>query len=156
MAAYNKHDIFVQNIMNGVHILSSDTLRILLTNTAPVAGDTIVDTTTGTCTIKATSNAAEIAAGNGYTKKGNALTITTSGQTSGTYTLAANQSVWTAAGGTIGPLRYVDLYDDTAATTATRPVISWWDYGSSITLNSTETFTVQFNSANPGTIFTCT
>lgn len=155
MAAYNKHDIFCQNIMNGVHILSSDTMRILLTNTAPVAGDTVVDTTTATCTIKATSNAAEIAAGTGYVKKGNALTITTSGQTSGTYTLAANQSVWTSTG-TIGPFRYVELYDDTAATTSTRPVISWWDYGSSITLNNTETFTVQFNSANPGTIFTCT
>lgn len=155
MAAYNKHDIFVEDIMNGKHVLSSDTLRVLLTNTAPVAGDTVVDTTTTTCTIKSTSNAAEIAAGNGYTKKGNALTITTNSQTSGVYTLAANQSVFTASGGSFPTARYVELYNDTQATTATRPVIAWWDYGAGgFTLNDTETFTVKFNSANPGTIFT--
>lgn len=154
MAAYNKFNSFVEDLCLSRFVLSTDTLRILFTNTAPVAGDIQVDTTTATCTIKATSNAAEIAAGNGYTKKGPALTITTSSQSGGTYTLAANQSVTTASGGTIGPLRYVALYDDTTLTTATRPVISWWDYGSSITLNNTETFTVQFNSSNPGTIFT--
>lgn len=154
MAAYNKHNSFVADLCLARLNLSTDALSILLTNTAPVAGDIQVDTTTTPCTIKATSNAVEVAAGNGYTKKGIALTITTSSQAAGTYTLAANQAVWTASGGTIGPFRYVDLYDDTALTSATRPVVSWWDYGSSITLNATETFTVQFNSTNPGTIFT--
>jgi hypothetical protein len=156
MAAYNKHYSFLGDVFLGRINLTSDTLRCLLTNTAPVAGDIQVDTTTTPCTIKATSNAVETAAGNGYTKKGIALTVTTSTYATTTYTLAANQIVWTAAGGAMAAFRYVDLYDDTALTTATRPVISWWDYGSSITLNDTETFTVQFNSTNPGTIFTCT
>lgn len=157
MAAYNKFNSFVADLCLARLNLTTDTLRILATNTAPVAGDVSVDTTTATCTIISTSNAAEIAAGNGYVKKGIALTVTTSSQTAGTYTLAANQAVWTstlAAG--IGPLRYIALYDDTTLTTATRCVIAWWDYGSSITLNNTETFTTQFNSANPGTIFTLT
>jgi hypothetical protein len=154
MAAYNKFNIFIENVMEKVHNLGSDTLRILLTNTSPNAADTIVDTTDTPCTVEATSNAVEVAAGNGYTKKGEALTVTTSAQSGGTYTLAANQIVWTASGGTIGPFRYVVLYNDTGGTTATRPVISWWDYGSSITLADTETFTVQFNSASPGTVFT--
>lgn len=140
--------------MNGVFNLGSDTLNLLLTNTVPNAADTVVDTTTSTCTVKSTSNAAEIAAGNGYTKTGTALTVTTDSQTGGTYTLAANQIVWTATGGSIGPLEYVVLYDISAGSTSTRPVIAWWDYGSAITLLSGETLTVQFNGASPGTIFT--
>lgn len=155
MAAYTKFNITIQDFMNGVHNLSTAALLILLTNTSPNAADTVVDTTTTPCTIKSTSNAVELAAGNGYTKGGNTLTITTNSQTGGTYTLAANQSVWTATG-TTPSFRYVCLYNNSAATTATRPVIAWWDYGSSILLNNTETFTVQFNSTNPGTIFTAT
>lgn len=153
MAAYNKFNSGIADLLGAIN-LGSDTLNLLLTNTAPNVADTVVDTTTATCTIKATSLAAEIAAGNGYVKIGASITITTNSQSGGTYTLAGNQIVWTASAGTIGPFRYVTLFDITAATTATRPVIAWFDYGSSITLNSGETFTVQFNSANPGTIFT--
>lgn len=154
MAAYNKFNQFVQDICKKVIDVSADSLFVLLTNTVPNAADTKVDTTTGTCTIASTSNAAEIAAGNGYTKKGGAVTVTTASQTSGTFTLAANQVVFTASGGTIGPFRYAALFDDTSGTTSTRSVIAWWDYGSAVTLNSGDTFTVQFNSASPGTIFT--
>lgn len=155
MAAYNKFNIFTQNIMNAVHNLSSDTLKLLLTNTSPNAADTVVDTSASPDVVKSTSNASEIAAGNGYTEDGASITITGNTQVAGTYTLAGNQVVFTASGGTIGPLRYVVFYDITGGAAATRPVISWWDYGSSITLNDGETFTVQFNSASPGTIFTC-
>lgn len=155
-SAYNKFNQFVEDVCKKKIDVSTDALFVLLTNTSPNAADTLVDTTTGTCTIKATSNAAEIAAGNGYTKKGGAVTVTTSSQAAGTFTLAANQVVFTAAGGTIGPFRYVALFDDTSNAAATRSVVSWWDYASSITLNDGETFTVKFNSANPGTIFTMT
>jgi hypothetical protein len=153
-AAYNKFNQTVQDMLNAKFNMGSDNLFVLLTNTSPNAADTKVDTTTSTCTVASTSNAAEIAAANGYTKKGGAVTITTNSQTAGTYTLAANQVVTTASGGTVGPFRYAVLFDDSSGTTSTRSVIAWWDYGSSITLNSGETFTVQFNSANPGTIFT--
>lgn len=157
MAAYNKQNSFLGDVFLGRINLTTDTLRVLLTNTAPVAGDIQVDTTTTPCTIKATSNAVEIAAGNGYTKKGIALTVTTSTFSGATYTLAANKAVWTAAGGSFPTARYVQLYDDTSLTTATRSVIAWWDYGvGGFTLNDTETFTVMFNSTDPGTIFTAT
>lgn len=154
MAAYNKFNQFVEDLNKKKIDVSVDALFVLLTNTAPNAADTLVDTTTGTCTIKATSNAAEIAAGSGYTKKGGALTVTTASQAGGTFTLAANQVVFTAAAGTIGPFRYVALFDDTSGTTSTRSVIAWWDYGSALTLLDGETFTVKFNSATPGTIYT--
>jgi hypothetical protein len=55
--------------------------------------------------------------------------------------------VFTASGGTIGPFRYAVLYDDTPTSPAD-PLVSWWDYGSSITLNAGETFTVDFDATN--------
>lgn len=115
----------------------------------------MVDTTTSTLTIKSTSNSVEIAAGNGYSKGGTSLgTLTTASQSAGTMTVAANQVVFTASGGTIGPFRYIVLYNNSTASTSTRPPIAWWDYGSALTLNSGDSFTIQFNGANPGTVFT--
>jgi hypothetical protein len=52
--------------------------------------------------------------------------------------------VFTAAGGTIGPFRYVVLYNSSAS----NKVVGSYDYGSSITLNDTETFTVDFDGTN--------
>lgn len=148
MAAFNKFNQFVQDLGRAVINLNTDSLRVLLTNTAPNAADTVVDTTTSTCTVKSTSNAAEIAAGNGYTKKGPAPTNSGYSQTSGTGKLVLVDNVITASGGSVGPFRYVVLYDDTAGTTATRPVIGWYDYGSAITLADGETLTVDFDGTN--------
>ena len=141
MAAYNKHNAFVENVAEKVHDLGADTLKVLLTLTAPVA----------TNSVKA--DLTEIAAGNGYSAGGTAATVTTSSQSSGTYTLAANQVVFTASGGSIANFRYPDLYNDTPTSPAD-PLIAWWDYGSTLTVADGETFTVKFNNANPGTIFT--
>lgn len=158
MATYNKFNSFVEDILNkDIDLIGSppgDTLKIGLTNTSPNAADVRVDTTVSPDQIQATSNANEIAAGNGYTEGGGSLTGVTGTRSSGTVTVAANEFTWTAAGGTIGPFQYVYLYDNTAKTTATRPVIAWWNYGAALTLNDGETFTVRFNSASPGTIFT--
>ncbi len=156
MAAYNKFNQFTEDVCEKVHNLGSDTLKLLLSLTSPDAADTHVDTVLSPDVIEATSNAVEIAAGFGYTEDGATVTVTTSSQAAGVYTLAANQVVWTAAGGAIAAFRYITLYNITGGAAATRPVISWWDYGASLTLNDGETFTVKFNSANPGTIFTMT
>ena len=118
-----------------MHNLGSDTLKVLLTNTTPVA----------TNTVKA--NLTEISAGNGYTAGGTAATITSSAQTSGTYKLVLGDVVFTASGGSIGPFRYAVLYNDTPTSPAD-PLIGWYDYGSSITLADTETLTVDFDATN--------
>ena len=49
--------------------------------------------------------------------------------------------VFTAVGGSIGPFRYVVVYD---LTSATNPLVAWYDYGSAVTLLSGQDFEVDF------------
>jgi len=155
MATFNKVNIFVEDLANGVHNFSTATLKLGLTNTAPNAADTDVNTSLSPDRIISTSNADEIAAGNGYTENGESLTLTTNSQSGGTYTLAANQVVWTCVTAAMATFRYVYLYNISGGAAGTRPLISWWDYGvGGVTLNVGETFTVKFNNASPGTILT--
>jgi hypothetical protein len=136
MASMTKFYAFVQNIGRGVHNLNSDTLKIMLTNTAPVAS---------TSAVKA--DITEISAGNGYTAGGTAVGSVAYSQTSGTGKLTGNDVVFTASGGAIGPFRYAVLYDDTPSSPL-KPLIGYWDYGSSVTLNDGETFTVDLDQTN--------
>lgn len=135
MAVFNKFNAVVENIAEKVHDLGADTLKVMLTNTAPVA----------TNAVKA--DLVEIAAGNGYTAGGTQATQSSSAQASGTYKLVLADVVFTAAGGSIGPFRYPVLYNDTP-TVPTDPLIGWWDYGSAITLAATETFTTDYDPTN--------
>jgi len=131
MASFNKFNSFVEALAEKKHDLGADTLKVLLTNTAPVA----------TNSVKA--NLTEISAGNGYTAGGNTASVTSSAQTSGTYKLVlGDPATWTASGGSIGPFRYAVLYNDTASN---KELIGWWDYGSSITLAAGESFAVDFD-----------
>ena len=136
MAAAVKFQAFVENLAEKVHDLGADTLKVMLTNTEPVAAtdDTLSDIT-------------EITAANGYTAGGTQSTITSSAQTSGTYKLVLEDVVFTASGGTIGPFRYAVLYNDTPTSPA-NPLIQYWDYGSSITLQDGETFTWDADATN--------
>lgn len=142
MAAFNKFNIFVQDIGRKIHNLNSDTLKDAITNTSPNAADTVYNSTTSPPQLDATSSAHEVAAGNGYSAGGTTIGSTAYSQSAGTATLSGSNTVITASGGTVGPFRYVFCYNSTSGTTATRSLIGWWDYGSSITLNSGETFTV--------------
>lgn len=135
MATFNKIRSFVENLAEGVHDLGADTLKVMLTNSAPV----------NTNTVKA--NLTEISAGNGYTAGGTAIGSVTSAQTAGVYKLTGADVVFTASGGTIGPFRYAAIYNDTPTSPAD-PLIAWYDYGSSITLAAGETFTVDFDASN--------
>jgi hypothetical protein len=133
MAAYNKFNGFVQDLATKVHNLNSDTLKILLTNTAPVA----------TNTVKA--NLTEIGAGNGYAAGGASAAFVSGNDTSGTYKLILSAVTFTAAGGSIGPFEYAVLYNSTAGS---GNLIGWWDYGTAITLTNGNSFTVQLDQTN--------
>src|SRR6185369_6641400 len=102
MASFVKFNCFVQDLGRKVHNLNSDTLKILLTNTAPNAADTVYDDSGHT--LEATSHAAEVANGNGYTSGGTATASNAYSQTSGTGKLTGNDVVFTASGA-VGPFR---------------------------------------------------
>ena len=133
MASFNKFNAFVADLANKVHNLGSDTLKIMLTDAAPVATNTIK------------SNIGEIAAGNGYTAGGTAVTVTASSQTSGTYKLVGNSVTYTASGGSIAQFRYAVLYNSTPAN---GNLIGWWDYGSEVNVTSGNSFQVQLDQTN--------
>lgn len=118
---------FKEAVAEKVHNLGADTLRVMLSNTAPSLSNT------------QRSNITEIAAGNGYTAGGATATVTTSAQSGGTYSLALAQMVFTASGGSIGPFRYIVLYNDTATNDE---LIGFLDYGTSYTLSSGASFTI--------------
>jgi hypothetical protein len=133
MAAFQKFNFFVEHFAEKAHDLQNDTLKLILSNTAPNVDTSIT-----------LAQSSEIAAGNGYTSGGKTITITSSAQTSGTYKLVgADPTPWQAAGGSIGPFRYVILRNATADKN-----IGFWDYGSSITLADTESFTPDLDQTN--------
>lgn len=134
MASYNKFNQFVEDLVRGVHVFNSNTFKVMLTNVAPVATNAVF------------ADLTEISAGNGYSAGGTTSAIT-EGQTSGTEKVVAADVTFTASGGTIGPFRYAVLYNATASSPL-KPLVAWWDYGSSITLNSADTFTVDFDGTN--------
>jgi hypothetical protein len=117
------------------HDFGADTVKALLTNTAPVRTNTVKADITG-----------ELSTGDGYTAGGNTCAVSTSAQTTGTYKLVlSDPATWTGSGAGFGPFRYVVLYNDTAASDE---LIGWYDYGSSITVLAGETFALDLSASN--------
>lgn len=126
MATFNKFQAFVEAVAEKKHNLGSDQLKVALTNTAPSAANAVLaDLTEITYTNLSSRN----------------LTTSSSSQTSGVYALVINDLVLTASGGSVGPFRYIVIYNDTAASD---DLVAWFDYGSSITMADNETLTLDF------------
>jgi len=132
---FNKFNVFVQDMANGKHNLGSDTIKVALTNVAPVASNTVF------------ANITEISAGNGYTAGGATSTQTSSVQTAGTYRLITGNVTTTASGGSVGPFRYVVVYNNTQ-TSPLKPLIGYYDFGSNVTLNNGDSFSTNFDQTN--------
>lgn len=130
MATYNKFNSFVEALAEKVHNLGSDQISVALTNTEPNTTDTqLTDITEISYTNCSSRN----------------ITTTSSEQTSGTYKLVLQDLVLTASGGTVGPFRYIVLYNNTATNDE---LIAYFDYGASITLQNGETLTLDFDATN--------
>lgn len=137
MAAFNKFQVFVLDVASGKHQMQTGTThvyKVYLTNTAPVATNTVYGTP------------ADLSTANGYTAGGASVGTITGSQTSGTFKfVGGTDPAWTASGGSIGPFQYAVLYNSTASGT---PLIGWWDYGVAITLTNGNTFTVDLDQTN--------
>ena len=129
MATYNKFQVFVENVAEKVHNLGSDQLVVALTNTAPsVSNSVLTDITEISYTYCSSRN----------------ITTSTSSQTSGTYKLVLTDLVLTASDGSVGPFRYIVIYNDTATND---PLICWYDFESELTLGNGETLTIDFSAS---------
>ena len=134
MASFTKVNDFVVNLANAMD-LDGDTLKVALCNTDPTAGTNVVSTGNGVL-----ANITEINYANLSSRQ--LQNVTSSDPNSnGTYVLSANDLVLTASGGSVAPFRYVIIYDDTVTSPAD-PIIGYYDYGSSLTLNDGDTFTI--------------
>lgn len=135
MAAFFKFNQFVEDLAKGVHNLDADSLKIYLTNAAPSASADAVK-----------ADLADLSTGGGYTAGGAAVGSIDAEQTAGTLTLSGADVVFTATAGGFGPFQYAVLYNDTPTSPAD-PLIGAWDYGSAISLNDGDTFTVDLGAS---------
>lgn len=131
-----KFNVFPKALAEKTHNLAADTLKVMLTNVAPVATNT------------KKADLTEIAAEHGYVAGGNAAACSSSTQTSGVYKLVLDDpATWTAVGGTFGPFRYAVLYNDSDVVTH-KGLIGYWDYGNPVTVLEGETFKCDFSPTN--------
>jgi hypothetical protein len=132
MATYNKYTAAVEPMVEGDNAGTS-AWKIALALTINAADTSFVAGTT------------DLSTGGGYTAGGNAVTTTSSAQTSGTYRLIlTDPALWTASGGGF-TFRYVILYNST-----TNIPYGYWDNGSNIVMNGTngDTFLADLDNVN--------
>ena len=134
MVAFNKFEVFTEDLVDGVHLMdaANHQLECYLSNATPSASLDAVK-----------ADLAEITIENGYT--GPEDTAQTVSRAAGVTSVVGVDIVITATG-SVGPFRYVVL-QNTTPTSPLDPLISWWDYGSSISLASGETFTIDFGTS---------
>ncbi len=138
MASFNKVNDFVVNAVHNMD-LASDQLAVALTNTAP-GSESSNPTADGNGIV---GNLTQISYSNCSSRN---LTTSASSQSGGVYKLVVADLTLTASG-TVGPFRYIYIFDDTVSSPAD-PIIGYYDYGTSLTLNNGDTFTLDFSPSN--------
>lgn len=129
MAAFEKFNQFVEDVAHGVHDFSANQIVVALTDTDPTASSSTL------------SQITEVDYADCSTRN---VTLGSSAQVGGVYKLTLNDLTLQSSG-TVGPFRYVVLYNDSPSGD---PLVGYYDYGSSITLNNTETLEINFDDAN--------
>ena len=113
---------------------ANDTFTIYLSDETPVVA---------TDDVKA--DIANITEENGYAEINLTTSWTETSGGSGIFALRHNADiVWTASGGNFGPFQYAVVYNNTM-TTPLDLIVGYWDNGSSISITTGNTFTVDLN-----------
>ncbi|WP_054156473.1 hypothetical protein [Rhizobium sp. AAP43] len=124
-----KYQDFSEQLARGVHNFGAHTIKVAFTNTTPnVATHTVL------------ADIGQIATGGGYTGgAGGGLVLDTVivSEAAGIVTIDAADEVFTASGGSVGPIRYFVFYNDTPTSPAD-PLIGYIDYGASIVIGDGE------------------
>jgi len=118
---------FTEAVAEKKHNLGADTLKVALcaaANAPSASGDAVLaDLTAVSLTYLLDA----------------ALSVSSSSQSGGTYQAVISDKTLEASGGSVGPFRYVVVYNDTATN---KDLIGYWDYGSDITMADGETLLV--------------
>ena len=135
---------FFEDILNGVHDLSSDSIRIALSNTAP-ASESSNPTASGNGVL---ANVTQIS----YTNYADNLTTdrvlqsVTVTETGGTATLDCADFTISASGGALASFRYIYIYNDTPTSPADA-ILAVVDEESTITLADGSDYAVTINAS---------
>lgn len=133
MATWQIFNSTKEALAEKVHNLGSDTIKVALTNSAPLLTNAVL------------ADITQIAATGGYAA--GTLAGVTSSQSGGTYTFAFGTNLtFTAGGAAFDPFRYLVVYNDTATN---KELLAFIDYGTSYTLPDGQSFTLV-----AGTVFT--
>ena len=130
MATPAKFYCFTEDVAEQKHNLATDQLKLMLTNVAPIATNTVF------------ADITDIAAGNGYTAGGEVVTVSSSSGALGVYKLVLADVTWTCVTAPMATFRYLVLYNNTHAT---KPLIYWVDRGSAVTLAVPDTFLADYD-----------
>lgn len=131
MATGYKFYSFIEAVFEKKHDFSSDTFKVMLTNTAPSLSWTQKSDVTG-----------ELSTGNGYTAGGTTLTLTSCTQSSGLLTIIFADYTFTGTGSGFGPFRYAVIFNETSTNDL---LVCYYDYGYGITVGA-QTWLLDLNS----------
>lgn len=136
MPALAFYDGFAKRLVDGQYgTWSSAGLKFALTNTAPNLA-----THNGLADITQVSGGSWVSGGMSV-----GTVSTATDNTDGVRVVTNADFSHTQATASVGPFRYVVLYADTPTTPTADPLIGYWDYGSSITLNVGEILNVDLD-----------
>lgn len=137
MVAYTKYEPFIQRLANKEidWFGTTETYKAAIHTDAPDSAndDDLADLT-------------QIAGNNGYTTGGENITFNST-RSGATVTATATDVVWTASGGNLGSSttgRYLSIYNDTHANDA---LMASYDYGTTFTIATGETLTLDFGAS---------
>lgn len=144
-ATYVKFEQFGEHLLKAQHgdlNASGTTLRLYLASATP---------SDSADTVKA--DLASIAAASGYSTAGEDIVNSVTEPTAGIWALATTSAItWTSTDASAWPaFRYVVSYNNKTGTPL-NPLISYWDYGGSVTMNSGDTFQATFQNSRLFTI----